>query len=148
MCPCKSMRSLYCQQLFSATTFKSTQTNKTFKIYHKVNCKSNCNIPYVGNSETSFNIGLNNPKKHFKNPNAILACKHFNRYDHDFNNQWKFIIIENLRNMSTKSTETLKERLKQWENLWIMEPENLAPPELNQDLNWIDLMQTFRSLQS
>ena len=36
--------------------------------------------------------------------------------------------------MSTKSTETLKERLKQRENLWIMELENLAPPGLNQDL--------------
>ena len=37
--------------------------------------------------------------------------------------------------MSTKSTETLKEKLKQQEILWIMELENLVPPGLNQDLN-------------
>ena len=48
--------------------------------------------------------------------------------------------------MSTKSTETLKEKLKQQEILWIMELENLVPPGLNQDLNRIHLMQTFRSL--
>ena len=37
--------------------------------------------------------------------------------------------------MSTKSTETLKEKIKQQEILWIMELENLVPPGLNQDLN-------------
>ena len=33
------------------------------------------------------------------------------------------------------STETLKERLKQQDNLWIMKLENLAPLGLNLDLN-------------
>ena len=36
--PCNSTRCLCCQQL-SKATFKSNQTNKTFKIYHRVNCK-------------------------------------------------------------------------------------------------------------
>ena len=153
--PCNSTRCLCCQQLISTTTFKSNQTNKTFKIYHRVNCKSSfviyqlecyiCNIQYVGKSETPFNIRLNNHRKDVKNPNAIPACKHFNRHDHDFNNHGKIIIIEQLRNIHTTSTETLKERLKQWENLWIMKLETLAPLDLNQDLNWIHLMQTFHS---
>ena len=38
--PCNSRRSLCCQQLISTTTSKSNQNNKTFKIYHRVNCKS------------------------------------------------------------------------------------------------------------
>ena len=38
--PCNSTRCLCCQQLISTRTFKSNQTNKAFKIYHRVNCKS------------------------------------------------------------------------------------------------------------
>ena len=105
--PCNSTCCLCCQQLISTKTVKSNQTNKTFKIYHWVNCKSSfviyqlecyiCNIQYVGKSETPFNIRLNNHRKDVKNPNAIPACKHFNRHDHDFNNYRKIIIIEQLR---------------------------------------------------
>ena len=52
-----------------------------------------CNIQYVSKSETPFNIRLSNHRKDVKNPNAIPACKHFNRHDHDFNNHGKIIII-------------------------------------------------------
>ena len=137
------------------TTFKSNQTSKIFKIYHRVNCKSCfvvyllecyiCNIQCVGKSETPFNIRLNNHRKDAKNPNAIPVCKHFNRHDHDFNNHWKIIIIEQLRNIRTTSTETLKQRLKQQENFWIMKLEILASLGMNQDLNWIHLMRIFGS---
>ena len=113
--PCNSTRCLCCQQLISTTTFKSNPTNKMFKIYHRVNCKSSyiCNIQYVGKSETLFNIRLNSHRKNVENPTAIPPCKHFNRHDHDFNNHGKIIIIEQLRNICMTSTETLKERLKQ-----------------------------------
>ena len=33
--PCNATRRLSCQQPISTTTFKSNQTNKTFKIYHR-----------------------------------------------------------------------------------------------------------------
>ena len=42
---------------------------------------------------------------------------------------------EQLRNIGTTSTETLKERLNQRENFWIMKLENLAALGLNEDLN-------------
>ena len=45
------------------------------------------------------------------------------------------IVIEKLRNIRKTSTETLKERLKQRENFWIMKLETLAPLGLNEDLN-------------
>ena len=86
-------------------------------------------------STTAFNIRLNNHRQDVKNPNAIPACKHFNRNDHDFKNHGKIIIIEQIRNIRTTSTETLKERLKQQENFWIMKLDTLAPHGLNQDLN-------------
>ena len=81
--PYNATHCLCCQQLISTTTFKSNQTNKTFKIYHTVNCKSSfviyllerytCNIQYVGKSETPLNIRLKNHRKDIKNPNAIPA---------------------------------------------------------------------------
>ena len=94
----------------------------------------------------AFNIRLNNHRKDVKNPNVISACKHFNRRDNDFNNHGKIIITEQLRNIQTTSTETLKEKLKLRENVRIMKLETLAPPGLNQDLIWIHFIQTFRSL--
>ena len=50
-------------------------------------------------------------------------------------NHGKIIIIKQLRNIRTISTETLKGRLKQRENFWIIKRETLAPLRLNQDLN-------------
>ena len=113
----------------------------------RVNCKSSfiiyllecyiCNIQYVGKSETPFNIRLNNHRK---------DIKHFKRHDHDFSNHGEIIIIEQLRNIRTTSTDILEERLIQRENFWIMKLETLAPHALSQDLNWIHFMQTSHSI--
>ena len=82
--PCYTSRSLCCQQVLKTTTFTSTQTRETFTIFHQVTCHSNyviyllecimCKIQYVGKSETSFNIRLNNHRKDIKKPNAIEPC--------------------------------------------------------------------------
>ena len=58
-----------------------------------------------------FNIRLN------KKPNAIEACKHFNSNEHTLSKHGNFIIIEQLRNINTTSTETLKMRLSERENV-------------------------------
>ena len=102
--PCYTSRSLCCQQILKTTAFTSTQTRGTFTIFHQVTCRSNyviyllecilCKIQYVGKSETTFNIRLNNHRKDIKNPNAIEACKHFNNNEHTFGKPGKFIIIE------------------------------------------------------
>ena len=133
--PCNSTRYLCYQQLISTATFKSNQTDKKFKIYHRVNWKRSfvnyllkcyiCSIQYVGKSETPFNISLNNHRKDVKNLNAIPPCKHFNKHVHEF--------------------KTFNERLKHRENFWIMKLDTLAPLGLNPDLNWIHFMQTFHS---
>ena len=47
----------------------------------------------------------------------------------------KTIIIEQLRDIRTTSTEILKERVKQRETFWIMKLETLATLGMNQDLN-------------
>ena len=58
-------------------------------------------------------LGSITTEKISKISNTIPACKHFNKHDHNFNNNGKFIIIEQVRSIRTTSTETLKERLKQ-----------------------------------
>ena len=130
---------------FGINNLFQQQHLKVIKPTKCLNCKSSFviylqeyylgNIQYVGKSETPFNIRLNNHRKDVKNPNAIPACKYFNRHNHDFNNHGKIITIEQLRNIGTTSTETLKERLNQRENFWIMKLETLAALGLNQDLN-------------
>ena len=73
-------------QLASTTAFISQKTIRKFKIYHKVNCKSEhviylmectlCNKQYVGKTETAFNIRLSNHRKDTKSQNAILVYRH------------------------------------------------------------------------
>ena len=94
-------------------------------IFYKVNCKSNfviyqlecyvCKMQYASKSETPFNIRLYNHRKDIKSPNAILACKDFNKHNHGFNNHRKLMITEQLRNI-TISFKTLEERPNQQEN--------------------------------
>ena len=143
--PCYTSRSLCCQQDLKTTTSTSTQTRETFTIFPQVSCHSNyviyllecvmCKIQYVGKSETSFSIRLNNHRKFIKKPYAIEACKHFNSNEQTFSKHGKFIIIEQLRNINTTPTETLKLRLKERENFWIKKLKTLTPYSLNQELN-------------
>ena len=60
-----------------------------------------CKIYYVEKFETSFNIRLSNQRKDIKKPNAIETCKHFNNNEHTFSKHSKFIIVEQLQNIST-----------------------------------------------
>ena len=144
--PCYTSQSLCCQQVIKTTTFTSNQTRETFTIFHLVTCHSNyvisllerimCKIQYVEKSETSFNIRLNNHRKDIKKtPKAIEACKHFNNNEHTFSKHGKFIIIKRLRNIVTTPTETLRLRLKERENFWIIKLKTLTPHGLNQQLN-------------
>ena len=143
--PCLSnTRTLCCKQVVSTTSFKGNQTNRILKIFHNINCKSTfliyllecniCNIQYVGKSETTFSIRLNNHRKDVKDPNALPADKHFTLPGHDFNKNAKFTLIEKLTSTNKVATETLKERLKNRENFWIMKLRTLTHNGLNQEL--------------
>ena len=61
--PCNSTPCLCCQQLISTATFKNNQTNKTFKIYHRVNWKTASLITYQNTISATFNT-LVNQKHH------------------------------------------------------------------------------------
>ena len=109
--PCLSKTgNLCCNQVISTAAFKIQQTKKAFQIFQKVNCKIQCviylmeytlcNKHHVGKAETAINIRLNNHRKDVKDPNAIIACKHFQAVGHNFNKHAKFIIIFKLVNVN------------------------------------------------
>ena len=130
---------MFCKQINITATFASKQSNKIFDIYHSLNFKSKyviyllecliCKIQYVVKSQTPFQIRLNNQRKHIK------ACKDSNSTNHNLNARGKLTIIEQLRKITSSSTEALKERLKQRENFWIKKLKTLTPEGLNQELN-------------
>ena len=91
-------------------------------------------IQYVGKAETALVIRLSNHRKDTKNPNGILACRHFQQQVYSFNNLTKFIIGGNLVNTSS-SKDISRERLIKRENLWIQKLKNLVPYGLYQELN-------------
>ena len=60
--------------------------------------------------------------------------RQFQKKQHVFNKNAKFIIIEKLTD-TTKSKDILRQRLIERENLWIQMLETLHPKGLNQDLS-------------
>ena len=141
--PCLTRRDkICCQQVLKTSTFTSYRTGETFRIFHQLNCNlliyllqcRICQLQYVGKSETSFNIRLNNRRKDSKNKNPILACKHFQNSNHNFQRDAKFTLIEQITKSFT-TTEQLRLLLKKRENFWILKLKTLYPDGLNQELN-------------
>ena len=93
-----------------------------------------CNKQYVGKAETSLNIRLNNHQKDGKKVDAIMACKHFQQERDNFNQHAKFTIIDQRANTS-KSKETLTQRLIERENFWISKLDTLYPKGFNMELS-------------
>ena len=93
-----------------------------------------CNKQYVGKTETSFNIRLNNHGKDVKKVDAIITCKHFQQESHSFNKHAKFTIIDQLTNTS-KSKETLTQLLIERETFWILKLDTLYPKCFNMELS-------------
>ena len=146
-CICTTCRSkagnICCKQVKTTATFKSQKTNKSWKIFHNRNCKTEyaiylmkciiCNLHYVGKNETPFHIRLNNHRNE-KDPKVILAGKHFQKNGHRFNEHARFTITERLTNTNLDK-EILRESLNRRENFWIQTLETLYPKGLNQELN-------------
>ena len=146
--PCLTRRdNLCCQQVLKTESFKSYRTGQTFRIYHNLTCKSFgliyllqcqvCLLQYIGKSETPFNLRLNNHRKDAKDTtskNNILACKHFQQPNHDFQRHAKFTLIEKITK-SCISTAQIRLLLKKRENFWILKLKTLYPDGLNQELN-------------
>ena len=93
-----------------------------------------CQVQYVGKAESAFNLRLNNHRKDTKQPNSILACKHFQKQGHNFNKHVKFIIIDKVVNLHGFK-EALQEMLVIRENFWIQKLKTLVPFGPNQEFS-------------
>ena len=134
-----------CKQINKTNTFSSKITKKTFNIRPNLNCKSSrviylmdcqkCGARYVGESETPFNIRLNNHRKDVQNLQVTLSVsQHFREANHSFNRDAKFTLIEQIKNNSM-SQKDMHRTLEDHEDLWILKLGTLRPNGLNDKLN-------------
>ena len=77
---------------------------------------------------------MNNHQKDVKKTDGIMACKHFQQERHIFNKHAKFTIIDQLTN-STKSKETITQRLIERENFCILKLDALYPKGFDLELS-------------
>ena len=63
-----------------------------------------------------------------------MACKNFQQESHIFNKHAKFTVIDQLTNTS-KSKETLTQRLIEIKNFWILKLDTLNPKGFNTGLD-------------
>ena len=135
--PCFTRRdNICCQQVLKTVGFTSDRTGQTFKKIFQLNCKSShliyllqcriCELQYAGKSETPFSIRLNNHRKDSKNKNSIIACKHFQNWNHNFQKDVKFTRIEQITK-NFKTIEQLRTTSKETGKLLNSKTENTLP---------------------
>ena len=147
-CNTANKSSLYCTQVVNTKTFKSYQTKRTFKFFHKLNCKSSfviylmvcslCKTQYVGKAETLFNIWLNNQDAKM----LIITTQKPSLHPYIWNNlvttstNMQNSLLENkFNNTINTHIDTTKIRLKRRKDFRILKLDILTPKGLNQELN-------------
>ena len=69
------------------------------------------------------------------NPKPIPACVHFRKEGYNCIQHAKFTVIEQLTKMESISKATLKLRLKQREDFWLLKLGTFTSKGLNHELN-------------
>ena len=129
--PCNKLRCSWCLLIEKTTTLTGTNdADRTFDILYTVNCQSAfviyiiecriCKLQYVGKSETTFNLRLNNHRNHIKR--GFSGCElteHFlhNSRTHIFERDTKITIIEEIKRHEMH-IERKKEILRSREVFW------------------------------
>ena len=129
---------------FKKNTFTSYRTDRTFEVFHQLNCKSShliylqCRIYqlqyYVGKSKASFIIRLNDHRKDSKDKKSNSGMQTFKNSNHNFQRNAKLALVKQITKTFT-TTKELRLLLKERENFWILKLKTLHPDGLNQELN-------------
>ena len=91
---------------------------------------------YVGKVETQgMNKRINKHRNDAKKLDSIPVDKHFLEADHDFNRDFKLIIIEEITNHSL-TKEQIRNTLLKREDFWIQTLNTLEPHGFNDRLNF------------
>ena len=141
--PCQRPKCSWCNKINETQTFKSTSNNKTFTIFHSVDCQSPwviyiiecniCRLQYIGKSETGFNLRLNNHRNHIKKQvNSCELTEHFlhNVRSHNFENDVTITVIEQIRK-DHLTIDRKKELLRNREMFWQRMLNSIQPNGLN-----------------
>ena len=110
---------------------------KVSMIFAYQNVSIFCKMQYVGKSETSFHIRLNNHRKDIEKPNAIEVWQYFNNLNHAFHKHQKFIVTEQLNNKkyinrgsktkAERQRELLDKKTKNFTTFWFKSRTKLTP---------------------
>ena len=146
--PCRSRPDTKCcRHVISTSYFTNRTREKRYEIRHKVGCKtrnaiylgfcSKCNErQYVGKVESQgTNKRINKHRNDAKRTDSISVDKHFLEPGHDFDRDFKLIVIEEIsqRNMTKEQTRHL---LLKREDFWILKLGTLEPHGFNDRLNF------------
>ena len=136
-----------CQHIISTKTFTNRTGEKVYKIFHRLNCKSKnviylgyckkCNNKqYIGKCETQgMNKRLNTHRSDAKKSDSIPVDKHFLLPNHNFDRDFKLILIESIGN-ANMTKEQIRETLLKREDFWIRKLGTLEPHGFNIGLNY------------
>ena len=136
-CPCKSRKNtMSSDRSRPLDILQATKSSKILPVRANFLCTlcTLCKFKYVGKSEISFNLGLNNNRSDIFDRNTIPACRHFVQDKYRFNRHAKFTLIESITN-TNKPRKALQELLKRQENFWIKPLETLQPHGMYHELN-------------
>ena len=90
---------------------------------------------YVGKVEKQkMNKRVNKHRNDVKRPDAITIDKHFNDPEHDFNRDFRVIVIEEITKRDL-SDEQMRNLLLRREDFWICKLGTLHPEGFNDKLN-------------
>ena len=146
--PCRSRPDTKCcRHVISTSHFTNQTGDKRFEIRHKVGCKTRnaiylgfcikCNKKqYVGKVETQgTNKQINKHRNDTKKSDSIGVDKHFLEPNHDFDRDFKLIVIEEItqRNMTK---DQIRQTLLRREDFWILKLGTLEPNGFNDRLNF------------
>ena len=136
-----------CRHIITTTYFTNRSGEARYDIRHRTNCKSKnaiylgfclkCNEKqYVGKVETQgTNKRVNKHRNDVNRPDSIAIDRHFSEPGHDFNCDFRIIVIEEVskRNMTK---EQMRNLLLRREDFWIVKLGTLHPGGFNDKLNF------------
>ena len=145
--PCRGRADCQCCNHIINTEFFTSRKGKRFEMRHRTSCKSKnaiylgmclkCNQQqYVGKVEKQkMNKRVNKHRNDVKRPDAITIDKHFNDPEHDFNRDFRVIVIEEITKRDL-SDEQMRNLLLRREDFWICKLGTLHPEGFNDKLNF------------
>ena len=129
--PCNGRSDCMCCRHIINTSFFTSRTGERFEIRHKTNCRTKnaiylgmclkCNQEqYVGKVEVQgTNRRVNKHRNDVKKSDSIAIDRHFDQPDHNFNRDFRIIVIEEV-SKKNMTKEQMRNLLLRREDFWIM----------------------------